>query len=600
MRFSDFERACQSGSRQEQLDVLTDIYFTSYLNNFERLFKDCADVKLLLDMLKAITHSDELSRALYSSNQIINILHYIQNLPSTTTEKSSNVLTSFLEIMLKFGPTTTYSEEFFSIIMSYVPSNDLQLSEIACHIIEQFLKQSPRAYIRNFLSIIHSYKNNIIILLRYCTITCKVIAVSDDHFTIFLQSGATDVIWGLCAPSDPGVGGSSEGGDILTQVVAIEMLRYFAYTKTGLHCLFTSNIFKWLVSTAYNTNDDTTGKGQNYDPLLSSQCLREISEIFSKAAINHIIDSTFWSSNLVESDLLTKFINIAITYIDSISDENRLTGITVITDFIRTSYYSLNILINNTSLLQSWTGLINSGKVSIQVAVLHSFARVFECDYTTPPTTTTSTYSGTGATTDLSAPKATTDQVNLSEIDSKKLKLWTIIGENKNTSTITYLMRLVHQPVAEPRFAALDIMCAILKNDEIGTTATAPTTSLTSTTSTSAAEKAPTTATAGEGTTATATTAGGGTGAGAVRVMGLQLLCSSTEFREYAVYQESEVRLLIYIHTLIHTRLYIIHTHTTYQYYVTRRHALLYYASIHCIFTHTHTLITHICTYAYR
>ena len=524
MRFSDFERACQSGSRQEQLDVLTDIYLTSYLNNFERLFKDCADVKLLLDMLKAISHSDELSRALYSSNQIINILHYIQNLPSSNTNKNTSVLTNFLEVMLKFGPTTTYSEEFFSIIMSYIPSDDLQLSEVACHIIEQFLKQSPRAYIRNFLSIIHNYKNNIIILLRYCTITCKVIAVSDDHFTVFLQSGATDVIWGLCTPSDPGVGGSNEGGgggDILTQVVAIEMLRYFAYTKTGLHYLFTSNIFKWLVSTAYNTNTDdtttTTGKGQNYDPLLSSQCLREISEIFSKAATNHIIDSTFWTSNLVESDLLTKFINIAITYIDSISDENRLTGITVITDFIRTSYYSLNIIINNTSLLQSWTGLINSGKVNIQVAVLHSFARVFECDYTTTTTTTSSAGTSTGTTTDLSAPKAT-DLVNLSEIDSKKLKLWTIIGENKNTSTITYLMRLVHQPVAEPRFAALDIMCAILKNDEIGTSTTAtpsPTTSLTTSTT---VEKGPTTsatttAGAGGGGVGTATTAGGG-GAG--------------------------------------------------------------------------------------
>ena len=578
MRFSDFERACQSGSRQEQLDVLTDIYLTSYLNNFERLFKDCADVKLLLDMLKAISHSDELSRALYSSNQIINILHYIQNLPSSNTNKNTSVLTNFLEVMLKFGPTTTYSEEFFSIIMSYIPSDDLQLSEVACHIIEQFLKQSPRAYIRNFLSIIHNYKNNIIILLRYCTITCKVIAVSDDHFTVFLQSGATDVIWGLCAPSDPGVGGSSEGGggDILTKVVAIEMLRYFAYTKVGLHYLFTSNIFKWLVSTAYNTNADTE-KGHNYDPLLSSQCLREISEIFSKAATNHLIDSTFWSSNLFESDLLTKFINIAITYIDSISDENRLTGITVITDFIRTSYYSLNILINNTSLLQSWCSLINSGKVNIQVAVLHSFARVFECDYTTPPTTTTSTYSGTGATTDLSAPKATTDLVNLSEIDSKKLKLWTIIGENKNTSTITYLMRLVHQPVAEPRFAALDIMCAILKNDEIGTSAT--TTTSTTATSTERGATATTSTTTGK-CTPTATTGagaggggGGGGGGGAVRVMGLQLLCSSTEFREYAVYQESEVRLLIYIHSLRHMQLLcVIHR----MYYLTYIHALTY------------------------
>ena len=91
---------------------------------------------------------------------------------------------------------------------------------------------------------------------------------------------------------------SCQTDDILTQIVAIELLRFFAETKNGLSYLFSSNIFSWLISVAYNSISNEQGKlntNQPSDPILASQCLREISEIFYRTSKHHYFDESLWN-----------------------------------------------------------------------------------------------------------------------------------------------------------------------------------------------------------------------------------------------------------------------------------------------------------------
>lgn len=277
--------------------------------------------------------------------------------------------------------------------------------------------------------------------------------------------------------------------DILTQIVAIEYLRYLADTNAGLTYLFTSSegIFAWLVTVAHGSfaNSDTdsyTGSTRgavSYDPVLVSQCLREVSEIFHRASKNHLLDDATWNM-LVGQDYLQKFLHATLSHIDGVTEETRLTGLKVITDFATASPNTLALIVNDKHLLTSWCAIINGSKVDLQATALHSYARVIEHDYHT----------------NKSAAAVSTTPSNVS-VDSLKMRLWQSIGETKRApSTLSYLLRLAHQPVSNLRHAGLDVLQSILKYD---LTSSLPNNS-----------------------------------------QGLQLLCMNAEFRTYLTDQETE------------------------------------------------------------
>ena len=222
-----------------------------------------------------------------------------------------------------------------------------------------------------------------------------------------------------------------------------------------------------------------------YDPVLVSQCLREVSEIFHRASKNHLLDDATWNI-LVSQEYLQKFLHATLSHIDGVTEETRLTGLKVITDFATASPHTLALIVNDKHLLSSWCGIINGSKVDLQATALHSYARVIEHDYHTNHST---------AVTATAAVSATPSEV--SSVDSLKMRLWQSIGETRRApSTLSYLLRLAHQPVSNLRHAGLDVLQSILKFD---LTSSQPN-----------------------------------------NCQGLQLLCMNAEFRAYLIDQETE------------------------------------------------------------
>jgi len=499
-----FSKHGKIGSKSDQQATfrgLLDLYNGDFLSLFQDTVKHKTS-ESLIDMIQIINHIDELSIHFLSFGNILEVLSFLVNL------KKEKVITDMLELLrngIKDFSSTPLNDYVFTVALSSIPSQDIALSEVSCVLVEHFLVANT-TYLTQFHTHSVPYLDrDTTIFLRYTAVVSKVLSKSDTLFKKCLETNNIDTLWSAC-----------QSTDILTQIVAIEFLKDFAHTREGLHHLFTSGKFNWLISVACESFET---RGGRHDPVLVAQGLREIAEIFHRAASNHLLDGSFWSA-VVEKDILHKFIKAVLSHLDGITEETRLTGLRAISDFASSSPQALGLISDDVELLQTWGGLLNTGKMEVQAAVLHSIAHVLESSFLTTHSSISGNLTATSSTSEsLTSTSATTTTRNESykEVEAMKAKLWNCIGEAKRMPTLAFLLRLVQQPVPNLRHAGLDVLCSVLRSDEVSTGSVLATSSSSSELCTDTKVNA-----------------------ALVSSWGLQLLGLSSEFREYITNQETE------------------------------------------------------------
>lgn len=565
--FEDISSWKTAGSRHDQLATFSTL-FNLYSNSFFLLFQETKS-KYLLDILKLIQYSDELSANLANSQEIVPIVHFVtSNYPA-----NNRFLLPILEIILKSFRFSSSNEdhnaknlELFEAIMPKITENDLELSEVACVIVETFISsQTPERYLEKLVKHSVAFQNNNVMYLRYASIVSKILSKSDELFEACVSTHALNIIWSLCQSSD----------DLLSQIVALEYVRNYALTKTGFQYLFSSHMFQWLISIVNESIDhdessssaSTTLPGRRAtptatvtaDPMIVSSCLREISAIFHHAATNQLLDAPVWE-NMVESDSIFKFLRATLGYLDGHTDELRLTGLSAIADFASSSPQALATILQHTEVISAWCQLLNSSKVEMQGAALHSMAQVFAVKYhldtssyalhtattRTAATTTASasttvntatTAAASAAVTNTAKPTTTSTSsytpYTSTEVQQLKRQLWNRISETKNTPTMIYLLKQARNPFAPVRHGTINVLTSIVLSDQIPFTAILPI--LPTSTSTSQPLATPELS-----TTTSQTETQHQQQQQQHHSEGLQLVSLSSDFRAYLIDQESE------------------------------------------------------------
>jgi hypothetical protein len=436
VKLKSLEDIVKIGTQSAQHQALLELY--ELYGNFDSLFNDATNSQALI-ILHVIECSPDLASKFVHSSELVPAIHlFYQQRRWKVVSKAFEMIKHGVSLDSKLLQSDEYRFKLFDIVLECVPQDDIDLSELALCLCELFIRSNP-SFLSQFKEKSESYSNQSVAYTRFISLAAVISSRSDDLFTACLNTGMIEAIWRMCQSSD-----------ILTQIVAIELLRNFANTKTGLNHLFSSDIFSWLISQAYESFEQSDvanrfgNRGTRGDPLLTAQCLREVGEILSRAASNHLLDSIFWSS-MFQTDMLQKFLHAVIEHIDSVTEETRLTGLKAVTDFTRTSPQALQLVVNDSSLLTLWASLMSSGKNELQAATLHSFARVLETNY------------GSSLNYSSSSPEI--------DIAQYRSRIWMAIGESRNMSTIDFLLRLTRQPVSNLRNAALDIVRSIIESD---------------------------------------------------------------------------------------------------------------------------------------
>ena len=225
---------------------------------------------------------------------------------------SSDLLVANFELMVPFA-------------VSGFASSDLSLAEVSASFLGKSMQTRP-SQMEKIVNLIYtssqSFKeqtrSNGTIFMRYMSFLVKSCSINDDSFRACESAGAVADIVELC-----------KYGDILVQIVAIELLEDIASTRAGLIYLCDHQVVAWLVTVACGTLvTSSTDSAESIimeivepDPLLSSQALRVLGAVLAKA-----VGVGFDLASRVSPDMLYHFLRCIRGYFEDGDESQRLAG----------------------------------------------------------------------------------------------------------------------------------------------------------------------------------------------------------------------------------------------------------------------------------
>lgn len=380
---------------------------------------------------------------------LISSEHLTELIDSIIKFSDHMLLVALLDVLLKaFSDKKcidTLTDDTIAIVINkmlpFIDNAELMISQRASSLVESILiKKNLQLHLPALLTAsTKHYKNQRAseYYIRYTTIIANVMASSDEHFRVCLSMGAVDMIVSLL-----------KSDDVLVQMVVLDQLMIsFAHTYAGFEYMFTKGIIKELITIA--CGDISYGTAPN--PLLSTQSLDLLGNIFAK------LGQSLTSNNepnsplqllLANNDcqaLMSSFLHSVVINFNSADDLSKIAGIKSLSEFASSSFSNFRMVVSDQSVLDCWINMVNS-KGEIVAQVLHSIAAVIESKYTTPA-------SGVSTDNDLHR--------------QLKIKLLRSIEQLKMMSVVTYLIRIIRQPIVDLRNGAYNLM-RVLANESWG------------------------------------------------------------------------------------------------------------------------------------
>ena len=362
----------------------------------------------------------------------------------------------------------------FRKVIQLIESDDLTMAEKACALTESIIWKSDQH--QRLLSIMTSEMEKFAssdtnIYLRCANIWARLLGRNDSLFASCLLCGAVNSILSMCRSAQ----------DVLVQIVALELLEEFGKTSSGLQYLFQEGTIDWLVSIRSSSADET---------LLVNEAYHQLGRIFSTASSNSLMTEMFWSA--IGKDLIARYMTEASQFLDSRSESDRLTGDAIphlpcnvhgrifklfyvsnqtglytLSSFASSCEGAFSALMTDDIILDSYLGLLNSGKVEIVTATLFAIARIINTE-ACPSWSTTTTESSTGNDGHEGALKlqciqseSSEDFSGSSKLINLKTQLVSAISVAKGMPFVLYLMKIGRQPIIELKLAVYAVLLAI-------------------------------------------------------------------------------------------------------------------------------------------
>lgn len=352
-----------------------------------------------------------------------------------STLNDSKSLVTFLELLdkaLRHVPDDFVQKlqisQFIQFATSHIGSSDLGLSDVSSSVVVSTLgsqlvdgrelKEMIASVLAEKLKA-SSTQGDSTAELRYATVLSKIMGKTDSHFGICLECGVVTSVLALCQTED-----------ILMQVCALDLLKDIAHTVAGLKYLFTQGVVEWLLTLTGG------GGGGGDDPILSAGALAVLSEVFSQTmhASAEILEDPSFAPSHLDASFLARILHAITHKFETLDDSGRLSALHAIANFACTSPESLRMVVDDADTVDKWLGLVNTAKMEIKAACLHSVARVLESHVTAASST-----------------------------QDVKLRLLESLGRIKDQPVVTYLVAIARQPMDEMRHAAMDVLRAIAK-----------------------------------------------------------------------------------------------------------------------------------------
>jgi hypothetical protein len=260
--------------------------------------------------------------------------------------------------------------------------------------------------------------------LRYATVMSKIMAKSSFHFETCLECGVVDSVVALCrAP------------DVLLSICALELLLDISKSPAGAKYIFNEGVMDWLLSLCH--------AGASVDQILSAQALTTACDIFTQAmgtATSSDFDATSLFARSGE-EFTSLVLQSIVVKLESMDDGGRLSGLHAISNFADLSADTLRLVVYDGQIVAKWLGLLNTAKIEVKAACLHSVARVLDM-----------------------GPIAGKDP----SVQQMKMHILESIGEVKNMPCVAFLVQIAKQPMNELRNASMDVMRSIARGNGWG------------------------------------------------------------------------------------------------------------------------------------
>lgn len=369
----------------------------------------------------------------------------------------------------------------FRKVIQLIQSNDLTTAEKACVLTERIIRNSDQHLCLLTIMTSETVKfaaTDANIYLRYANIWAHLLGQNDSLFASCLLCGAVKSILSMCQSAQ----------DVLVQIVALELLEEFGKTTSGLQHLFQEGTIDWLVSIPSSSTEES---------LLANEAYHQLGRIFSTASSHSLMTEVFWST--IGEDLIVRYMTATSQFLNSRSESDRLTGDAIphlpcnIYEHIFTQFYDCNLtglytlssfastcegafsaLMADRVILDSYLGLLNSGKAEIVTATLFAIARIINTE--TPPswstTTTEPSATSDGHEGDVKSKRSETKSCSEFPGSSKLMDLKTqfvsAISVAKGMPFVLYLTKIGRQPIIERKLAVYEVLLAICSQQSGG------------------------------------------------------------------------------------------------------------------------------------
>eukprot|EP01041_Mallomonas_annulata_P000209 gene209-378_t len=378
----------------------------------------------VLNFLKCIQVCTEVLKV------ITNSTHFIELLETVSVSKNQHLQCVLLSFV-KYDASLEISDDGLSFLLNeaiqLMSSENIELANTAADAIE-YVSNRHMTFVGRSLSLLLDRANanhdDSTVLLRYAGAIVKLLKLNDTNFISAKECGCTEFIVSLC-----------RGSDVLVAMLAIDLLKDFAFTATGLTFLIEEGHVRWLMMLARGDENSAP------DPLLGGQALQSLSVIFEQAETLHV---EIWDvqDDVHRLKLGPAFLHAVMCHLEATDEASLLIGLRAISSFAASSVLSLRNVLQDEPLKDAWLYLIGR-KPDLQSAALHTVAKVLEVFLDED---------GSSATTQ------TPSDIPLSEL---KRSLFDAVGKVRNQSTVTYLLKLAKEPIPALKHAAFDIFRAI-------------------------------------------------------------------------------------------------------------------------------------------
>lgn len=288
----------------------------------------------------------------------------------------------FTNIVLQFRPRVRrnmYEEKDIDHALNAVASEDMSAAEQACVYLEGAVRDGRHfEIIDRIRNASGATKTNSVIYMRFMRLLSSMLSFGEEEFKHCAEVGAlTDVIE-LCTTND-----------VLVQMNAIELLLCLTSTYRGLEYMCAHGTLTWLVNISCGLDGEP-------DPLISTQALRVLGDVFSRAAVKR-----FDLRSRMSTDVVAHFLERILRHFEEGAEDERLAGTVVnslllahvsalnvsamylrtalgaLADFALISTSTLEIVVTGSArLLTAWMDLLVNTKPEMVAAVLNSVALI--------------------------------------------------------------------------------------------------------------------------------------------------------------------------------------------------------------------------------